>query len=103
MRKLVNRDIRCRKFPRSAAVAEQLATVSTTIMLNMPSGDTGCRNVGNQRQIVDVGRCYGADIAADVAVRVAVIAINVGRKVELFSAVVLTFMPVAALVVAPIA
>ena len=30
------------------------------------------------------GRCYGADIAAGVAVRVAVIAINVGRKVELF-------------------
>ena len=103
MRKLGSRDIRCRKFPRSAAVAEQVAADSTTIMFDISGGGAGCRNSGNQRQTVGVGRCYGADIAAGVAVRVAVIAINVGRKVELFSAVVLALMPVAALVVAPIA
>ena len=87
----------------ASVVPEHLSALLAAVMLDISGGDAGCRNSGNQLQIVDVGRYYVAAIAADVAVRVAVIAINVGRKVELFSAVVLALMPVAALVVAPIA
>ena len=76
MRKLANRDIRCRKFLRSVAVVEQLAAVRTMIMLNITGRSARCWNGGDYLQIMAVRRHNGTGIAADVAGRIAVIIVT---------------------------
>ena len=101
MRELLDHDLLRGKLLCPCAIAEQLVAVSTTVMLDISGGGAGCRNGENQRQTVGVGRCYGAAIAADVAVRVIFVAINVGRGVGLLPAL-FARMPVVAPVMAPI-
>ena len=75
MRKLANRDIRCRKFLRSVAVVEQPAALLTAIMLNIAYRETRCRNGRDYTQDMAV-RHNGTGIAADVAGRIAVIIVT---------------------------
>ena len=82
---------------RSFAVSKQHTALRAAVIGDIPGGDAGCRNSGNQRQTVGVGRCYDADIAAGVAGRVIFVAINVGLYgVMLRAAVGLAEMGVAA-------
>ena len=84
----------------TSVVPEHLSALRAAVIGDIPGGDAGCRNSGNQRQTVGVGRYYDAGIAADVAVRVAVIVILVGRGVGLLPAL-FALMPVVAFIPAP--
>ena len=85
---------------RSCAVSKQHTALRAAVIGNIPGGDAGCRNSGNQRQTVGVGRYYGAGIVADVAGLVVSIVINVGRGVGLLPAL-FALMPVVAFIEAP--
>ena len=83
----------------ATCVTEKLTAAGADPVFDVSGGTRAAvsRNSANRRQIVGVGRCYDADIAAGVAGRVIFVAINVGLYgVMLRAAVGLAEMGVAA-------